>query len=72
MSEEKWKNGGRIITNDLTKKNYQWHWEASQQDAFEELKHICTKEPVLCAPNWNKPFIMETDTSGYALGVVIA
>jgi hypothetical protein len=47
MSEEKWKNEGRIITNDLTKKNYQWHWEASQQDAFEELKHICTKE-IMC------------------------
>jgi hypothetical protein len=28
--------------------------------------------PVLCAPDWNKPFIMETDASGYALGVVIA
>ena len=24
--------------NDLTKKNYQWHWDTSQQYAFEELK----------------------------------
>jgi hypothetical protein len=39
---------------------------------FEELKRICTKEPVLHASDWNKPFIMETDTSGYTLGVVIA
>jgi hypothetical protein len=58
--------------NDLTKKNYQWRWETSQQNMFEELKHICAKEPVLRAPDWNKPFIMETDASGYALGVVIA
>jgi hypothetical protein len=58
--------------NDLTKKNYQWRWETNQQDAFEELKHICTKEPVLYTPNWNKPFIIETDASGYTLGVVIA
>ena len=39
---------------------------------FEELKHACSKEPVLCTSDWNKPFIMETDASGYALGVVIA
>jgi len=53
------------------KKNYQWRWEISQQDVFEELKCICAKEPVLCTSNWNKPFIMETDTLGYALGIVI-
>jgi hypothetical protein len=58
--------------NDLTKKNYQWCWETGQQGAFEELKCICAKELVLCTPDWNKPFIMETDASGYALGVVIA
>jgi hypothetical protein len=39
---------------------------------FEELKHVCFKEPVLHALDWNKPFIMETDASGYALGVIIA
>jgi hypothetical protein len=38
---------------------------------FEKLKCICVKEPVLHASNWNKLFIMETDASGYALGVVI-
>jgi hypothetical protein len=39
---------------------------------FEELKYMCSKEPVLHAPDWNKSFIMETDASGYTLGVVIA
>jgi len=58
--------------NNLTKKNYQWCWETSQQNVFEELKHICAKEPVLRASDWNKPFIMKTDASGYALGAVIA
>jgi len=57
--------------NDLMKKNYQWCWEISQQNVFKELKCICAKELVLHAPDWNKPFIMETDASGYALGVVI-
>jgi hypothetical protein len=58
--------------NDLTRKNYQWHWETEQQNAFEELKCACSIEPVLHALDWNKPFIMETDASGYALEVVIA
>ena len=58
--------------NDLTKKNQQWQWQDKEQQAFDELKCICVTQPVLCAPNWNKPFIMETDASGYALGVVTA
>ena len=58
--------------NDLTKKNCQWHWTEREQEAFDELKRLCSSQPVLRAPNWNKPFLMETDASGYALGVVIA
>jgi hypothetical protein len=58
--------------NDLIKKNQQWQWHNKEQTAFEELKCICIMQPVLCAPDWNKPFIMETDASGYALGVVIS
>jgi hypothetical protein len=58
--------------NDLTKKNQQWQWGPKEQAAFEELKGICITGPVLRTPDWNKPFIMETDASGYALGVVIA
>ena len=57
--------------NDLTRKNYQWRWEMQQQNVFDELKCACSREPVLRTPDWNKPFIMETDASGYALGVVI-
>jgi len=58
--------------NDLTKKNQQWQWGTKEQAVFEELKHVCVTGPVLRAPDWNKPFIMETNASGYALGVVIA
>ena len=29
-------------------------------------------QPILRASDWNKPFIIETNTSGYALGVIIA
>jgi hypothetical protein len=57
--------------NDLTKKNQQWQWGTKEQAAFEKLKHVCVTGLVLHAPDWNKPFIMETDASGYALGIVI-
>jgi len=33
---------------------------------------MCSSYPVLRTPDWTKQFVMETDASGYALGVVIA
>ena len=58
--------------NNLTCKNCQWHWSNECDQAFRRLKEACASEPVLKTPDWNKPFIMHTDASGYALGVVIA
>ena len=58
--------------NDLTCKNRQWDWSDECERAFQALKDVCTREPVLKTPDWNKPFVMHTDASGYALGVVIA
>ena len=57
--------------NDLTKKNQQWSWGKREQDAFMALKIICTTYPVLRTPDWTRQFILETDTSGYALGAVL-
>ena len=34
--------------NDLTKKNYQWRWETSQQHAFDELKRMCQRTSTTC------------------------
>jgi len=58
--------------NDLTRKNEQFIWTDEHNDAFLELKKACSNYPVLCTPDWTKQFVMETDASGYALGVVIA
>ena len=57
--------------NDPTKKNQQWSWGKAEQDAFTTLKIICMTYPVLCTPDWSRQFILETDASGYALGVVL-
>jgi RNase H-like domain found in reverse transcriptase/Reverse transcriptase (RNA-dependent DNA polymerase)/Integrase zinc binding domain/Chromo (CHRromatin Organisation MOdifier) domain/Aspartyl protease len=58
--------------NGLTKKNYVWTWWPEQQEAFDTLKCACTSYPVLYTPDWTRPFIMETNASGFALGAVIA
>jgi len=58
--------------NDLTCKNKQFIWTDERNNAFLQLKRMCSNYPVLCTPDWTKQFIMETDASGYALGVVIA
>jgi len=58
--------------NDLTCKNEQFIWTDEHNNAFLELKRACSNYPVLCTPDWTKQFVMETNTSGYALGVVIA
>jgi len=58
--------------NDLTHKNKQFIWSDEYNHAFLELKRICSSYPVLHTPDWTKQFVMETDASGYALGVVIA
>jgi len=58
--------------NNLTKKGKQFIWNKEHDQAFKKLKRICSSYPVLRSPDWAKQFIMETDASGYALGVVIA
>jgi len=58
--------------NDLTRKNEQFIWTDECNNAFLELKKACSNYPVLRTPDWTKQFVMETDASGYALGVVIA
>jgi len=60
------------LLNDLMCKNRQWNWSEDCDAAFHRLKEVCASEPVLKTPDWSKPFVMHTDASGYALGVVIA
>ena len=56
-----------ITTKDITK-----HWTTTHQAAFEFLKQAITTTPVLAFPDWNLPFIVETDASDCALSGVLA
>lgn len=56
----------------LTKKDVSFIWNPECQQAFEQLKELLRASPVLCFPNFRRPFILETDASGTGLGAVLA
>ena len=59
----------RPLTNLLKKNKFSWNEAATL--AFEQLKAATSSTPVLALPNFNKPFIVETDASQSGIGVVL-
>ena len=58
--------------HDLTKVGQLWIWGEKEQHAFETLKWIVTKAPVLIHADPDKKFQMEMDTSNYAYSAVLS
>ncbi|GFU38620.1 retrovirus-related Pol polyprotein from transposon 17.6 [Trichonephila clavipes] len=56
---------------DLTKKNSMWKWVSEQEEAFRDLKSKLASPPVLKPADGTKPFVIRTDASSVALGVVL-
>jgi hypothetical protein len=57
--------------NELTRKDTPWDWTPKCQEVFETLCQRITSEPVLIQPNLTKPFELEVDASGFALGAYL-
>jgi hypothetical protein len=57
------------LTRLLTKDGFTWTDEA--ESAFQTLKRALSTAPVLQLPNFERPFVVECDTSGSGMGTVL-
>nr|GEW19042.1 ribonuclease H-like domain-containing protein [Tanacetum cinerariifolium] len=58
------------LTNLLRKDHFKWSLEA--QSAFDTLKKALISAHVLRLPDFNRPFIVETDVFGYGIGAILS
>ena len=51
--------------------NKEWRWTSVEQKAFDHIKDVLTKPPILAYPNFNMPFELHVDASTKGLGAVL-
>ena len=54
-----------------TKEGKAFQWTSEEKTSFEHLKELLMQSPILCCPDFNKPFILQTDASNHGLGAVL-
>ena len=59
------------LTDLLNKKSLGEHWGEAQDGAFAQLKQALVSAPVLRVADPNKPFVLQTDASDFAVGGVL-
>lgn len=57
--------------SNLLKKDVSFVWK-KQQEAFETLRELLCKEPILQYPDFEREFVLTTDASQYAVGGVLS
>ena len=57
--------------HNLTKKNVKFIWTDACEKSFNELKNRLVTSPILLHPNPEKPYIVECDSSNYAIGAIL-
>jgi Reverse transcriptase (RNA-dependent DNA polymerase)/RNase H-like domain found in reverse transcriptase/Integrase zinc binding domain/Chromo (CHRromatin Organisation MOdifier) domain/Retroviral aspartyl protease len=56
---------------DLLHKDKTFEWTDKEQESFDQLKRAMTSAPVLALPDTSKPFQINCDASGYAVGACL-
>lgn len=57
--------------NDKSKRISKFVWTKEANDAFLELKSALVSSPVLCSPNYDEKFSIQTDASELGIGAVL-
>jgi hypothetical protein len=67
------RNFGKIAhpLTELTKNDVDFVWGTEQENAFQKLKLKLTTAPILAHPDFTEEYIVQTDASGYGVGVVL-
>ena len=55
----------------LTERGRAFKWTSECDAAFQELKQRLISAPVLIFPNFDKPFLLDTDGSETGVGAVL-
>ena len=55
----------------MGKKKAAIKWDSRCQQAFDDLKKLCTTTPILAYANFTKPFKLHTDACGTGFGAVL-
>jgi hypothetical protein len=58
--------------NKLTEKTAKFLWTDECESSFNSLKDKLTQAPILAYPCIQKPFILDTDASGFGIGAVLS
>ena len=59
------------LGENVGKKKAAIKWDSKCQQAFDDLKTLCTTAPILAYADFAKPFKLHTDACGTGLGAVL-
>ena len=58
--------------HELTKNHQQFYWNENCQRSFEDLKNRVMGAPILSHPNYDRPFVLDTDASNNSIAAVLS